>query len=120
MAQCIDGGVESFNIGSVEKDTEEKGEEIAESTTVQSDHEENGCTLVPDCDILDYDVDESSTQIALCENSISQTNVSQTNAAQTSGRRDLIAYIQDQRNGKNEEKKLPADKVVINLTKGDL
>jgi hypothetical protein len=99
-AQCIDSGVESFNIGSVEKDTEEKGEEIAESTTVQSDHEENCCTLVPDCDILDHDVDESSTQIELCENSISQTNVSQTNVTQTSGRRDLIAYIQDQWNGK--------------------
>jgi hypothetical protein len=67
-AQCIGGGVQSFNIGSVEKDTEEKGEEIAESTTVQSDHEENSCTTctpVPDCD-NDHDVDESSTQIALC------------------------------------------------------
>jgi methionine-rich copper-binding protein CopC len=86
-------------------------------TTVQSDHEENGCTPVPDCD-NDHDVEESSTQIALCENSISQTNVSETNVTQTSGRRDLIAYtsIQDQQNGKMKIK-LPADEVIIDLTK---
>jgi hypothetical protein len=107
----------SLNIASVEKDTKEK-EEIAEMITVQSDHKENGCTpdrADPDCyNDCDVNDDESSTQIARCENSISQTNVTQ-----TSGRRDLIAYIQDQRNGKMK-KKLPADKVMIDLTKEDL
>ena len=45
-AQCIDGGLESFNVGSVEKNTEE----VAESTTVQSDHEKSGCIPCPDSD----------------------------------------------------------------------
>lgn len=47
-AQCIDGGLESFNVGSVEKDTEEE----AESATVQSDHEKNDCIPGPDHEAL--------------------------------------------------------------------
>ena len=105
-AQCIDGGLESSNVGSVEKDTEEE----AESATVQSDHEKNDCIPGPGPDPdADNGVEKSSNQIALCENSVSQT----------SGRRDLIAFIQDQRNG-NLKKKLPSDKVMIDLTKEDL
>ena len=104
--QCIDGGLESSNVGSVENDTEEE----AESATVQSDHDKNDCIPGPDSDPdADNGVEKSSNQIALCENSVSQT----------SGRRDLIAFIQDQRNGKLK-KKLPSDKVMIDLTKEDL
>ena len=102
-AQCIDCGLQSFNVGSVQKDTEE-----AESATVQSDHEKNDCIPGPDPD-ADNGVEKSSNQIALCENSVSQT----------SGRGDLIAFIQDQRNGKLK-KKLRSDKVMIDLTKEDL
>ena len=86
----------------------EKDAEEAESATVQSDHEKNDCIPGPDPD-ADNGVEKSSNQIALCENSVSQT----------SGRRDLIAFIQDQRNGKLK-KKLPSDKVMIDLTKDDL
>ena len=100
--QCIDGGLESSNVGSVEKGTEEE----AESATVHSDHDKND--YIPDPD-ADNGVEKSSNQIALCENSVSQT----------SGRRDLIAFIPDQRNGKLK-KKLPSDKVMIDLTKEDL
>ena len=45
-AQCIDGGLELFNVGSVEKDTKKE----AESATVQSDHEYNYCIPDPDAD----------------------------------------------------------------------
>lgn len=82
-----------FNIGSVENDGTEKEEKVAKSTTVQSNNEEHSCRSVPDND-NDHDVDGSSTQIELCENSTKQT------VTRTSGRRDLIEYIQDQRNRK--------------------
>ena len=85
FSSVIDGGLESSNVGSVEEDTEEE----AESATVQSDHEKNNCIPGPDPN-ADNGVEKTSYQIGLCENSVSQT----------SGRRDLIAFIQDQRNGK--------------------
>ena len=106
-AESIDGGVESCAVRREGFAGKDQGD-IHESGAMQSSLENaSGDEVTCGDDEVNEDV---------CTSSTSQPKETK---AKADGRRDLITFIKDQRNGKLK-KKLPSDQVMIDLTKQDL